>query len=1392
MGYYQQVENEKKKALYGAGGTKDNPKGDSYYAVMKAKQAVNVDQTKVNLNYLGNNKWSGDSQVKYSTIEDHPANESEIFKKKGQKTKDKLYLVAYKGGDSTSYNIRGRGSKGWNHQPVYGVTKNKPNWQNSNNGIYMEIDVKRPENNFNSWKDLVSRHLYSRRLKSTTRFLPDSHWASGIEMNVNNIVKSGHRFSKAGGRGSKEYGSIKNLDTNETGLLWSGAHTHQNTVHDINSTDSRYRKGSRNSFAGKTQIQNIHADIDNKYAPEENEIIDKLSETNREANKKNEAKNKAYERIKLIASQTQGSDYLTRRNSILDSKGNNPSDPNGQTIEQILKAGGFNDDEVKNITIGLKDSYKNFYKTDKISNKWTGATAIGDGSSLYDFKMKEFDSKYYGTKESTGQQTSTKWDNAKNSTFLGTKDEDIDITEVYGNKDTYLKYDFSEQIKSPTSSVRGSAKQDTDLANTYQEYTKDLVTDEEIQFYRDKQLGIQDADEEDTTVARLLAIDEVGNSFDQAKNQDSEEYQYWQDLGKEYLLDPTDQDEFVTLYKLSDKEEHKNVVMEEFVDDEEYDPNNPDGTPLKGLSELESAVTRATGEDTALNVKRLGVLTKNVLRDTINEIQKAKQKEQFLDFMGGLDGFSEVMDMGETMKNSILGDTGIGGMKPFISGVGRMEESLEKGIQGLSGMQNNIQYNWQNWFDNQLTDKYGKDYKKFMPLETQKNIARAFTNPDIQQPVYNKETKEFNKDFLEKAGFENTKQLEEFLTNEEHFTPYNPWTRERLDAHNEEDATYTGGSDGLHLLAELKGIEVDPEKGSEWKALGYESKNEFYKDIKNKAAADVEARKNDPHALTEWNKLQHKVYELKIQGYDVSATNDYSGPGHEVNKYLDSEQLMKDWIPHMEERIDMLKEETGDDEALLLYDLDGDGNRIPSGLEDDPDTEDVDESFMSRRIENDFARNFINNYLEPRFNQSKSMNEFVEYLDVRAEEQNPFQTQTSLNAVQAVARNKANEWKDKITEQRDAQGGGFDFNYYLDPTSVIENYEDSTGKVAELNLATNAMAFTQSAQAKDQKEIIAKHWEDAKDQTKGDQVIGNGIDLTWNQLFYKYGTDREAIKDAETFAKIHYEAIGSNPLLKNNDGKDIGQFDPRGDLLHTVKVKNAIYGEGGILDDLSKESKKYDQVFGTFITPEEFADDVIGAINPEETPEAWNDALDKLGMSDFKGGVDELKTMIKESIQGGSAMDIRQGIKYLQEENKAPTQERLGITYIQREEDDINKNKGEEGSTELFKMWQKGGYQGSEEEFYSDFMTDTSKEEQEMLTKAMGGGFSMPEIDLSDPFAAMASVESIGGGFDSEEDKEETETDDASEHSFFNVGIEDKNKNKKDEDTFDFGKGLIW
>jgi hypothetical protein len=55
----------------------------------------------------------------------------------------------------------------------------------------------------------------------------------------------------------------------------------------------------------------------------------------------------------------------------------------------------------------------------------------------------------------------------------------------------------------------------------------------------------------------------------------------------------------------------------------------------------------------------------------------------------------------------------------------------------------------------------------------------------------------------------------------------------------------------------------------------------------------------------------------------------------------------------------------------------------------------------------EFARDFIDDYLIPRFNTSKSMDEFVEYLDVSQEEQNPFQTQDMLNATSQVANLRA-------------------------------------------------------------------------------------------------------------------------------------------------------------------------------------------------------------------------------------------------------------------------------------------------------------------------------------------------------------------------------------------------
>ena len=1445
MGYYEERKKEKEKALWGKG-TAENPDPESTLGFLKAAGATDDDHTAVNFNYLnksnGKYNWDKGDQIRYSTTDNIRSGEENLFTKKGNEEKENLYLVAYKKGPS-----RRDDDDDLIHDIEYGVTRKQPEWQNSTNGIYMELDVTNRPNNESKWDELVSTYIKT----DDDNNIPWNHWANDVQykrgtrrrvilkntqaQNINSIVRSG---SRNGTRGHVFFPSVYDLDNGKHRNIWA-----QSSRHNID--DGGFvGRSSRESLAGEVHKQNIQTEVNNEYAQYENDIIDKNSESNKEANEKNEAKNLAYDRIIQIAKSTggtgSGQGYVTQRDKILTSKGENMnislgtsqgSDTvnrivhtntigrtgDGKTIEEILKDANFTDDEIKKIQIGLKDKFKEFYTAEKLADKWE-MPLLEDTNSLYNFKMDTFKANEYKNYDDKGAKASRRWEEAKGENpdnvwfkTLGEVDPNIDIINVHAvldpdtkkidekaSKDNYLKYDFS--LHANNSDVRGIRKVKPTEAEQYAEYN--LTTDNEIQFYRDKQLGIQDENVEgDSTVGRLLALDSVSNALADAKNDkttktitytitkedDTKEertvnaYDYWQDLGKQYYLNPKDQDDFVTLYRLSEVPEHKNTVKEEFVDDDEYDdeydPNDPNRS-LQGISELESAVTQATGIETAANINRLGILTKNVLNDTINEIQKAKKKEQFLDFMGGLDGFSEVMNMGETMKNSILGDTGIGAMAPYMGDISRMEEGLEKGIQSLGGIQNNVQYNWQQWFDDELTDKYGKNYKKFMPLEEQKNIAKAFTHPTVQQPIYNKETKEFNKDFLEKAGFENTKQLEEFLTNEENFPAYN------LD---EEDPASSGELDGIHLLAELKGIEVDSEKGPEWKALGYKSKDAFYKDLNEKEYKDID-------------KLQAKLYNLKTQGYDISSTLSYDGKAKNIKNVLEynTNDFMDTWINNMEERIEILKEETDDKgNPLYLYDIDEDGNRIKSNEEDDDPNTEFDERYEGMAIENSFARNFINNYLKPRFDQSKSMNEFVEYMDVRAGEQNPFQTQTNLNAVQSIARDESRKWIKELENIKAAETGNFDFEYYFDPTLSFEaeeaSYEDAKGKVAQMNKGTGVMALTESAKGKDQRDIIKKHWEDAKDPGKGNQSIGNGFDKTWDQLFYEYGVSRKEIEDPKTFAKIHFQAIGNNPLLQDNDGKKIGAFDPRGDLIHAVKVKNEIYKEGGILETLINENKKYDQVFGTFITPEEYADDIVGSLDPEKTPEAWQEALEGLGYKDFQGGVQDLKDLIQEVVRGGSAMDIRQGIQYLQKQREKPTQERLGITYIERDEDDQRKDVDYQGDTELFKIWKAGGYQGSEDQFYDEFMTDTTKEDQQLLTQAMGEGFSMPELDLSDPFSAMSSLAEIGAGdaFDwgtgDEEDTKEVED------TFFKVGI-DKEEDEDDDDefSFDFGKGLVW
>ena len=515
-------------------------------------------------------------------------------------------------------------------------------------------------------------------------------------------------------------------------------------------------------------------------------------------------------------------------------------------------------------------------------------------------------------------------------------------------------------------------------------------------------------------------------------------------------------------------------------------------------SELQDVINTVLGEEGLEKTKKFGALRQDVLKQTIAEMKKARGKEQMLSVFRGIEGFSEIMDINKSLTNSILGDSGIGGVLSIMGNKEDVEKDLEKSLQGITGIRNNVAYNWQQWFDETLKTRYQED---------------------------------------------------------------------------------------LEL-----GLTTD--------------------------------------------KAEEK---LKIEG--------------------------------------------------------------------------------------NFARDFIDNYLKPRFNASRSMDEFTEYIDVKQDEQNVFQTQDQISSLAVVANARVDEYLNKVKNTEDRF---FNSDFYFNPTGNK----------------------TRDDAYKEQALTVAQDWESAK---KGDPY--------WAQQAYRYGVD---INNKKDFARIHFQTKGQ--------GKG---YDAAEDIVNADKVKDIIYNE--ILPALNARGIKQESIFGPFTTPEEFSDEILKGLNPENKAD-WDNVLKRFGLTDFKGTIDDLKQFIQETLRTGSAQTIRENIKYLNEKRKEPTQEKLGITYIQREED--YKNKAAASDTALFKTFQDAGYKGTEDDFYKTFFPDVDRSEQAFLTKAgKGDTFKMDAFDLSDPMAAFGTVESFLSG-DEEPDKIEKEEETKPTSTFFGLGLDDEEEDQ--------------
>jgi hypothetical protein len=180
---------------------------------------------------------------------------------------------------------------------------------------------------------------------------------------------------------------------------------------------------------------------------------------------------------------------------------------------------------------------------------------------------------------------------------------------------------------------------------------------------------------------------------------------YWKEQAQEKFLDINKPDEFAALFRLSDRPEDQIIRL------------NYNANAGYGITELEDALGEAVGEKATVDVKRFGALTQDVLKQTIDEMKKAKAREQEMSMFKGFGAFSEISDINKELSNSILGDSGVGGVLSFMGGE-KAQESLEKSLTEVTGVNtNNTIYNWQKWFDETLKTKYSKDYSKFEPLE---------------------------------------------------------------------------------------------------------------------------------------------------------------------------------------------------------------------------------------------------------------------------------------------------------------------------------------------------------------------------------------------------------------------------------------------------------------------------------------------------------------------------------------------------------------------------------------------------------------------------------------------------------------------------------------------------
>jgi hypothetical protein len=354
-------------------------------------------------------------------------------------------------------------------------------------------------------------------------------------------------------------------------------------------------------------------------------------------------------------------------------------------------------------------------------------------------------------------------------------------------------------------------------------------------------------------------------------------------------------------------------------------------------------------------------------------------------------------------------------------------------------------------------------------------------------------------------------------------------------------------------------------------------------------------------------------------------------------------------------------------------------------------------------IDYEFAQNFIQEFLEPRFDYSESMDEFVSYMEVDAANQNILQKIDTLRKAREDVSRLLVDYTEKLEEYGEL-AKEFNPEFYMNPLATDKGYP-------LINEAYKGKLEEQQRQIEEDYNSFKQSFGNLVPQIPG--VTGESR-ITWGDVAYQFGINPEEAKtNPDLFAKLHYQAYGS----KKEPGSDVSIFVGTSFPFTETDIRNYLNTVvANKLEEVLQDSGS--MPFGKFQRVEDYVDDYLDGIILND--EAYERVLKVLGFLEEDENIEDAEDIILgdvkkqfiEVLRTVPAGDIREQIERLEKLKEEPTQLNLGIFYIPRE--DVFKDyETLDENGELIEL-------SGEEGYLSDIVSKLGGEGREKLVKHLG------------------------------------------------------------------------